>query len=816
MNTDTEELFGTHMGLEEEDARFSWERNYPGDTGNNHIHEPSVHEHIPLRGGAPTGSHFGSAPSLGLQDADGPQVSPRAKSGQLEQNGLSAGAEDKAQASPGPNSNGVAKEVQGGSDTDTDDEETVAQRQQQQQQAEAARMAAAAAASKPPAAVAPKKRPPGKSRPSGGITLRLLMEEGILEAGEDVLTVEYKSQTTKGTLTEDGRIQCRINGQNQTFESPSAFSIFLKRLINPSRKADDGWKTVKYGGKFLDHYKLELARRRFPTGKPSPSEPGGSAGPGEDNTLAGPAAKKPRLDPSSSQQPTGLGQGTNHATQNGHDSDVPMQRPRRQTKTPAWMTVRPEDEHQMVPCQQYGDAPPGSQEEGAQPFKLEVSPTALLVMDYHAHLNMNEIIGFLGGSYDEERRVMRVLKAYPVKELQTEDDRINVEMDPEDDFQVRQLIEKDNLRCMGWYHSHPRFETLPSLVDIGNQVAQQHAHRCDSGHEPYVGAIVGPYGKSDHQDRPDVSSIDWFYVDHPPGRIPANEEDPLQAGCRPMQLQVTEVATMADGMTVVQLPQGELQQLALRYAPMPTRADLRGSWREGRSRLQKLKESIAARLPAGWQVKLRNTFLQAVEFWTKSAFSKFPQAKGSQQATYDWTSNPSHHSRPVAEDDPEISDVSDDEKKPAPSDHHPSPPQHRTSHPVMSEGPSHSGRHGSGALEPPGPIQDEEPFDPRRFYEDSPRAEGQPADRGGSSDYALQSGVDAGYGDGDADEDGDEELSDPGSADTQEKESALPAPAASFHQRLTQASASADIGQSISEDEPEAEDEASDDSEATN
>lgn len=33
-------------------------------------------------------------------------------------------------------------------------------------------------------------------------------------------------------------------------------------------------------------------------------------------------------------------------------------------------------------------------------------------------------------------------------------------------------------------------------------------------------------------------------------------------------LQVTEVANLADGMTVVQLPQGELQQLALRYAPM--------------------------------------------------------------------------------------------------------------------------------------------------------------------------------------------------------------------------------------------------------
>lgn len=33
------------------------------------------------------------------------------------------------------------------------------------------------------------------------------------------------------------------------FESPSAFSIYLKRLVNPTRKADDGWKTVKYAGK---------------------------------------------------------------------------------------------------------------------------------------------------------------------------------------------------------------------------------------------------------------------------------------------------------------------------------------------------------------------------------------------------------------------------------------------------------------------------------------------------------------------------------------------------------------------------------------
>jgi hypothetical protein len=33
------------------------------------------------------------------------------------------------------------------------------------------------------------------------------------------------------------------------FTSPSAFSIFVKRLFVPSRKADDGWKSVLYQGK---------------------------------------------------------------------------------------------------------------------------------------------------------------------------------------------------------------------------------------------------------------------------------------------------------------------------------------------------------------------------------------------------------------------------------------------------------------------------------------------------------------------------------------------------------------------------------------
>lgn len=40
-----------------------------------------------------------------------------------------------------------------------------------------------------------------------------------------------------------------------------------------------------------------------------------------------------------------------------------------------------------------------------------------------------------------------VLRAHPVLELATEDGSVSVEMDPEDEWRVRQIIEEDGMRC---------------------------------------------------------------------------------------------------------------------------------------------------------------------------------------------------------------------------------------------------------------------------------------------------------------------------------------------------------------------------------
>lgn len=52
--------------------------------------------------------------------------------------------------------------------------------------------------------------PAGRPRVGGGITLKLLIEEGLLQAGEGVLTSEYKGANMIANLNPDGRISYTV------------------------------------------------------------------------------------------------------------------------------------------------------------------------------------------------------------------------------------------------------------------------------------------------------------------------------------------------------------------------------------------------------------------------------------------------------------------------------------------------------------------------------------------------------------------------------------------------------------------------------
>lgn len=92
-------------------------------------------------------------------------------------------------------------------------------------------------------------------------------------------------------------------------------------------------------------------------------------------------------------------------------------------------------------------------------------------MHVHAHLFTNEVIGFAAGySFTDkyQAQCIYVQDVYPVKPLEdTGMDRAkSVEMDPESSAFVIRLAESRNQTILGWYHSHPVFDTNPSKIDI--------------------------------------------------------------------------------------------------------------------------------------------------------------------------------------------------------------------------------------------------------------------------------------------------------------------------------------------------------------
>ncbi|XRB10570.1 OTU domain-containing deubiquitinating enzyme [Pseudoscourfieldia marina] len=105
--------------------------------------------------------------------------------------------------------------------------------------------------------------PAGKTQPQGGnaggggqksratVTLGMLVDAGALTPGVDKLSVKCHGHTHKAELLQDGRIRF----QEITFESPSAFSLYCKRMHNPTRRADDGWGSVTYDGVTLGDIK---------------------------------------------------------------------------------------------------------------------------------------------------------------------------------------------------------------------------------------------------------------------------------------------------------------------------------------------------------------------------------------------------------------------------------------------------------------------------------------------------------------------------------------------------------------------------------
>ncbi|KAK3268050.1 hypothetical protein CYMTET_23423 [Cymbomonas tetramitiformis] len=230
-------------------------------------------------------------------------------------------------------------------------------------------------------------------------TLSTLISSGILSSGKDVLSTLYQGVTYTSDLNSEGCIEF----EGTVYVSPSAWSLAIKRRINPTRKADDGWKCVKYNGRLLADIKDGV------TSAPTNSEKG---------TVSRSSKVAKRQPPSASVAATAqsvAGRDGDAALSPPTDFEYMLtgkteyskqrpQRERKKTQAPVLLseakTVFPEkvdgNDHQLIPCTPYSTDGTGW---GSQPFKVHVARSALILMDTHAHLAKIEIIGLLGGSW---------------------------------------------------------------------------------------------------------------------------------------------------------------------------------------------------------------------------------------------------------------------------------------------------------------------------------------------------------------------------------------------------------------------------------
>lgn len=88
-------------------------------------------------------------------------------------------------------------------------------------------------------------------------------------------------------------------------------------------------------------------------------------------------------------------------------------RPRRQTTGRAHLGNTTESLDLTMLQQFVGSIGSGGAQ--SQPFTVQVAPEALLVMDFHAHLSSCEIIGLLGGTFNEADRSLSVQAAFPCR-----------------------------------------------------------------------------------------------------------------------------------------------------------------------------------------------------------------------------------------------------------------------------------------------------------------------------------------------------------------------------------------------------------------
>lgn len=292
-----------------------------------------------------------------------------------------------------------------------------------------------------------------------GVTLALLLRDKLIEPGEDFLSIEYLGKKFVADLLPDGKLKSR----GTVFNSPSAWAIHCKKVVNPDKKSGCGWGSVRYKGKKLDTYKTQWLKNKglvVPTGN--------YKCPVEDFTFN-------VYNPKNTTPPTSeaIGEPICH-------SALPFR------------TI-PSNCYTLVQCSNAS----------SQPFSVSINISALVTMDFHSHASSTQVMGYLGGSWDPTEQELSISAAFPLF-CCLED----TENSAKSEQYVRYFMEKRNLILVGWYHSHPKVSPCPTIFDIDCHMEYTYRVR-GTTFQPCIAAIFSPFYSDKGSDSRSEFNLFW-------------------------------------------------------------------------------------------------------------------------------------------------------------------------------------------------------------------------------------------------------------------------------------------------------------------
>ncbi|XP_025094077.1 MPN domain-containing protein-like isoform X2 [Pomacea canaliculata] len=476
-----------------------------------------------------------------------------------------------------------------------------------------------------------------------GVTLSDLMNDGLIHAGQNVLSIDYRGQRFEADLLPSGKI--RWQGSEEEFSTPSAWATHCKRLVNPIKRSGCGWASVKYKGRKLDTWKTVWSRKHrtnSPYRSNSPyqaaadvqngSSPGLSCGqengkqigepqdivvpksPVSETTfaLAGPpppvtnsvssaiSASKPQpytsvYNQEVQEEALNLSMSGPHAVgkTNGSADDSKIM----DSKSVSPCSSASSQQNFTSKCQasvSYSTLGSRSIDHNpntfvkcehfatlgrTQPFTVSISTNAMLLMDFHSHLTTSEVVGYLGGHWSQQTHHVRITQAFPCKCRLGDIDKA-----PIVEEEIRQGMVKQGCSLVGWYHSHPHSQADPTLKDIDCQTSYQLRMKGPGGvYLPCLGLIFSPYNKRATKSE---SSFEAFWILPPPEHLPTGYGMPMHMKCS-----LHQSSSLSEELL------SEMNQLADYYRAAPDRVRWRELWTDSLTFMEKIKRSLKSKLP---------------------------------------------------------------------------------------------------------------------------------------------------------------------------------------------------------------------------